>query len=1026
MRTRQKPIPERRGGRVRRIIKWGLVAVVVVIVLLVFLLPAVVSSERFGSYLLARINRSVAGEADFADLSMGWIKGVRVEDLSFNDDAGQFSLKVKKVATRPHYASLLAGNLSFGRTTIDEPRVQVNLKPAGGAGEATRPGPKSPAAPAEVTGIALVSDVVVNDGSVKVTDAEDRSVEFSNINTQISLRPPGSESTFSADMTLVAKGGGSKIRAAGRITPKKAAEGSGWTLKDSDGQLSVQVDDLDVESLEVFLALAGLDVEAKGRLSADFKGQVKGGRIERVDGTVRGSGVDVTAEQFKGDRLRTDSLDVQIKLARKDQAIDVERMRVKTDWADVTAAGVIPTSFKSLDGLLDPNSGSELQGAFACDVAALAGQMPRTLGLKEGTQVTSGRVSGQVATAAQGGRKQLRASAELVELKGKIGGKDVAFSQPVRAVALVSRERVSKDKVVTRFDELNVSASFAKIGCTGTTEDLKYDAEVDLGKLQAEFGQFVDLGGYRMAGRIVESGQVSVGPELVTAAGTARIRDLSITSPNDVTAVEPRADIAFAVDLDRQKSVVVLKSVNVEAGLGKLGVEGGKVPFEPNSANPMDVVVKAEQVDLAKVGPFAVMFGALPEQMKLAGLAESEVAVSVVDGTYKIKTDNTRIKDFELSSPGKKPFKQPEVTLVADLEVDPNDKTFTVRKLNLQSEKIKVDFAPARLSRQGETSTLVGKANLEYDWAAVCSAAGGYWPRGLDIRGRRTTSINFASRFPRNKGELLLANLSTNKCSIGFDKVAYKGLDVGPTDLSAQFDNGVLKVDPFSSSVNQGRVSLAADADFTRKPTVIRIPGPISIENVRLDETLSYEFQGLLAYLNPVFKDFLSLGGMVNFSAERIAISLSPTYRNDMEIVGTVEMRDLRIRPTQEAGLLTMIFSLIGVTGGNTIAHVRPTKFTVKDGFVRYDDMQVDFGGTVVHFAGVVGLDKTLDMQVGIPLGGKIAKGLGGTIPLPLTGTIDKPKLDKEKLPQDLIKGLFRGLLDEGRGGEGLLDGLFK
>jgi len=159
----------RKKLRARRIVKWSLVAVLLLLVVVFLGAPAVVSSGGFRKFLLAKINKSVEGHTDFADLSMGWLKGVKVEDLSFDDSAGQVSVKVKKIHTRPHYARLIGGNLSFGTTTIDQPRVEISLKAKPLAAKPAAPQP-SPV-PVEAAGIAFVTDVVINDGSVKVTDA---------------------------------------------------------------------------------------------------------------------------------------------------------------------------------------------------------------------------------------------------------------------------------------------------------------------------------------------------------------------------------------------------------------------------------------------------------------------------------------------------------------------------------------------------------------------------------------------------------------------------------------------------------------------------------------------------------------------------------------------------------------------------------------------------------------------------------------------------------------------------------------
>lgn len=1009
MQAEEKTKTKHRKRTARRIVKWILAVVVVLLVLVILVVPVFISSGSFRRFILAKINSSVAGRTDFADLSMGWLKGVKVADFSFDDDAGQISVKVKQIATKPHYASILAGNLSFGQTTIDEPKVEINLKDKPPTGNVTDPQPAP--VPIEVADIALVTDVVINDGSVKITDSQARTAELSKINSKISLRPPGKQSTFDLNVAVFAKGSESKIHVDGHVTPTKTKTKSGWTLKDSDGDLTIEIDDLDIESLEPFLELAGIDAKAKGAISANIKSEIRDGQIANLEGKVRGSRLDVTVAELKGDRLQTTALDADIKLTRKEQMIRIDQLTMKTDWADLNATGSVPTTLKSLDSLLDPDSTSDLKGTFNCDLPVVASQMPNTLGLKEGTKITSGRFSGEVRTSTQAGRKQIKASAELADLKGTVGGKEVALSQPLQAHALISKELISKDKTVMKFDELNVSASFANVNCTGTTENLRYHADVDLAKLQSELGQFVDLGGYRMAGQLVETGQISIAEDKITADGAAQVKDLKITSPNDLTATEPKADIDFAIDIDRKENILIINTIKTGATFGTLSVKDAVIPLDKDANEPMNLTVSAAGVDLAKLRPFAVMFASFPQDKLLAGIAESEITVTSEKDTYKIVTEKTKIKNFEFGSPGKKPFKQPEVSLVADVEFNPVEEWRSIKRVELVGEKIKIKKTWLKQTTKDDKTKLEGALDLEYDWAAVGDAASGFLPRGLSLQGKRSTSINFVSEYPADKTEKLLANLTTNKCSLGFDRALYRGLDFGPTDLNAQFENGVLRIDPFSTTVSSGQIKFAANADFTRDSTIIQIPQPISIQGVRINETLSREFRGLLAYLNPMFKDFIGLSGGLNFSAEKLVMPLDPERRNDIQIVGTFGMDNVSLRP---AGLLGQIISLIGESP-QARTKIHPTDFTVRDGFVRYDNMQVDIGSTPVNFKGAIGLDRSLDMMLGLPLGRMLRIGderTGTRIWLPLTGTIDKPKLDTARLLEDQLQDTIKGLLD--------------
>ena len=126
-----------RKRTVTKALKLGLALIVVLIVLAVLLVPAFISSEKGRRIILARINGAIAGKADFADLSMGWFKGIKVANLSFNDHAGGISVEVEQVSAKPAYGSILTGNLSLGKTVIDKPRVEVNLEDLRGTPSST-------------------------------------------------------------------------------------------------------------------------------------------------------------------------------------------------------------------------------------------------------------------------------------------------------------------------------------------------------------------------------------------------------------------------------------------------------------------------------------------------------------------------------------------------------------------------------------------------------------------------------------------------------------------------------------------------------------------------------------------------------------------------------------------------------------------------------------------------------------------------------------------------------------------------
>jgi hypothetical protein len=997
MRAENKPKigPRKKTGK--RVLKLVLTIIAILIVSVLLLIPALVSSGKGRQIILAKINSSIAGETDFVNLSMGWLKGIKVSDFSFNDNAGQISVHVKEIATKPRYSSLLTGNLSLGQTLIDKPNVQINLKDLT-AQKSGSPSPK-PQSGKTMQPIVLPvkrMELILNDGNIKVTDPKSGTVELARINSKLNLQPPGQQTNLDLSMIVAHAGKTSEIQVAGNITPKQK---TGWSLKGATGDLTVEVNDLDIESLGPFLALAGVEVQAKGLVRGQIKSQIKDGLIENLNADVKAKDLDITGTALKGDRLQTGDLEINTTLSQDKEAIDIQSLQVKCDWASASASGIVPVTFKSLDDLLSAKSNYTLKGKFNCDLAAISSQMPKILGLKEGMKLTSGRLDGNIETSSKAGNeKQIQANATIAALEGTLEGKKIALSQPIEAEA-----QISSNETGMNFDNVDVSASFVSINCTGSSKSLKYTARADIAKMQAELGQFFDFGQYKMAGEVQEAGQISIDENRFAITGSGTVKNLHLSSEEGQTATEPMAKIDYAVNMDRKKNLVNIESVIADAGLGRFSIKDGIVPLGDEPSAPLRLDISASKLDLAKIKPFAVMFGMLPKDTQLAGIVESEVKVTSENNTFHIVTEKTNIENIEFSTPGKKPFKQPNTSIVADVSLNPTNFTYSA-KLDLLVGQIKGHINLSNQNKGNQISELKGSAELEYDWSAVSTIAAPYLPEDLTLQGKRKDTISFISEYPTGQTDKLMPNLNA-KANVGFEKAGYMGLDFGPTDVDIQVQNGLLNIAPFTTTVNEGQFNFAGGADFNQKTALFKTVKPMQmVKDIKINDATTKK---LLKYVNPIFADAVNVSGIANFNCEQMAIPLSSEAKNEAVVIGTISMNQVSL---QTSDLLGQILTLAGGGSRSTVLTMHPTKLILLKGVLRYDDMQIDVGDNPINFKGAIGLDKSLDMTVTLPYttAGRTARVGGATrgarIVLPLKGTVDKPYLDTSKLLELQLK----------------------
>ncbi len=993
--------------RKRRKWPWFLAIIAILIILTLILTPVYLSSNGFARMLQAKLSRSTGGQVGIGDLNVGWFKGVRLSEFSFRDSAGWTRVNVSGVNAQPQLTALLGGTLSLGKTVIDNPSIEIDMRnrPAP-SGDPELPPTKSGGS--QGSGLNVVGDVVINNGNVRLTDTTGKTVEIGKVNSTLAVRPTGQTSSMQINMVVANAGQEAEIHASGNVTPAKTPSKS-WSFKDTSGDLVVEVNDLELDSLAAVFELAGVEIETKGRLSANISGKINKGKVENVSAIVTGQNLDISGQAIKGDRIQTSALNVDAKLAQQGQTIKIEQLNAKTDWASISATGALPTTAKSLSDLLASESNYDLSGQFDCNLVAVMSQLPKTIGLKEGMTITSGQASGNISTTTQGGHATITAQTNITGLAGTVDGKDLALSEPVKADL-----KLTADGKKTQLDTLDVSAAFAKITASGDFEKIRYDGKINLSKLQAELGQFADLGPYQMAGDVTSAGQVAIGDETIVATGSSSVSQLVLTAADGNSVSEPKANLEYSLTVDQKNESLLVNALDVTASLGRASIRNGTVPLAETSPTPMKVDVVASGVDLAKAKPFAVFFASFPQKIDLGGLIDSQVAITGSKGTYRLMTEASTIRNLKLAVPEKTPFTQPKATLSFDASFNTTDGGINAESFLLESPQFKIMKGQYTQTAKGPDKTQIqGIIEANCDWAAVGQIASTFVPAGLEMTGQRDVSLNFTSLYSPSDPNSLLANLN-GSARTGFDSANYMGLNVGATDVNVTVENGLMTVAPFTTSLNKGQISFAAKADFKEHPRLLRTPEPMALaKDIQIDKEMAHE---LLQYVNPIFANVTSVSGITDFQCEKLVIPMTAGMGNKAEVIGTFSANDVLL---QASGLLDQILKATGEDKRGEILKIHPTRIVLKDGVVRYDDMQIDIGDNPINFGGAIGPNEKLDMTVTLPW---TFKGLtartdgkrqaGQRIPVPLGGTVTRPKLDLTKLLQqpDVIKNVFKDL----------------
>jgi len=207
-----------------------------------------------------------------------------------------------------------------------------------------------------------------------------------------------------------------------------------------------------------------------------------------------------------------------------------------------------------------------------------------------------------------------------------------------------------------------------------------------------------------------------------------------------------------------------------------------------------------------------------------------------------------------------------------------------------------------------------------------------------------------------------------------------------------------MTVAPFTSTVNTGKLNFGGSANFSEKPALLKTPGQMKIfDNIQLTQQTS---DILLSYINPLFANATNVSGVLSFDCEKLVFPLEKGYDKTIAVIGTLSITNMKLG----SPLLNQILQIANTfqitdLPSDPIITVQPTKFTIADGIIRYDNMQMDIDKYPFNFAGKIGLDKSMQMHVTLPWTRN-----GQRIMLPLKGTVNKPEIDMGKLLENQVQ----------------------
>lgn len=721
-----------------------LLVVAVLFGILAYFAPLLITSTGIWRQGLAQAVPELAPQIKVDGLDLSWFAPVEIRGLSVVDGQGHPLAAVPRLRSEKSLLGLALNLKNLGKFVIDEPKLTVILRPDGSNLEdllAKLPKSESKSEP-------LGIEVQISNAAVEYHDLvagrqwvlESANLEFATtldqqirgkVASAVRLATPGLSGPNS---TAGQPGASGQLTAAFAWQPGGAAQGPAGA-----GEVSVDMRSAPTELLEGAIVRFAGDIRPRGsldlRAAAGWNGTTA---VKLKIEQLASSGLGVRAPQLLGSdqpSLAIGAFQADLELAGPQ--LTIRSLDLQTNLVRLTGKGAMAGS---------PAAAQDVDLNAQVNLAELSRQLPATLHLRGDTQLQSGIVEVNLASAANAG---WRGSLKTRDLRGSAGGRPVQFERPLELNFAV--RQTPQGPVI---DNLVGEASFLRLEGQGSLSAGGISAKADLDKLVAELGRVIDWGDLQLTGSLVSDVRWRQEANADwTANADLQVQNFVLTAPQMMPWKEPQLQLTATVrGLVEDSSLAQINGANVtiSAGEDKLQAALTEVVKAPSTLSVWPVKFGL-QGNLASWTPRVQPFVALGD-WRLAGATELTGTARVALQEIEFAQTSLQLSQLVIEGPAIA-IREPVVKVeTAGAWSQPNA-TLTLGTTTLASSAVAFRADGVRVVASNEPS-LVGTIDLRGDLGRLSSWLGGsQQPATSQIAGGLTGRLEIGYR-----GQALAAN----------------------------------------------------------------------------------------------------------------------------------------------------------------------------------------------------------------------------------------------------------------------------
>lgn len=545
------------------------------LVVLIWFAPAIIANSPWRDYAINAAIGKINGRVVTKSASLWWFSPVNISGVRLDDAGGKPLVDLAEIRTSHSLMSFLLDRSDLGEIRLEKPSIHLTMSEK----SSNLQDALAPLLTSSSTGSPSKVSVVIEGGAITMDDeTTGKSWELRDLAANFECREPAkSKYGFKAKGMLNAPGG-----------PPGSFEGEGELVigapEGAEGEVRLLAAKLPLDAITPWLRRLADPVRIDGELSGEAIYRWTSTNQHAISfKEVAADTLAITApKQLGAAQIRLSKLGSDGKIAIDDKRMVFENFTLESSAAKVKASGGTDISLINQAGSIkqwgDLLRDEDLDFKAELDVAEAARSFPELLHIRQGTEIKSGKLYVDLASAAKGDSRTWSGGIKADALTAELEGKSIVWERPVDLTFSAHR---GKDGIV--IDELRCDSSFLKVTGTATAHEGRFQADANLAALHAELSKFADLDDFQLRGKMQaridwrqEAG------DAIQLTSDARIENFEIRTPRHKPWEERALVVQSTVTLKHRENQIT------EATSGDITLVSGDDRFSVVLLSPVD------------------------------------------------------------------------------------------------------------------------------------------------------------------------------------------------------------------------------------------------------------------------------------------------------------------------------------------------------------------------------------------------------------------------------------------------------